>query len=310
LDIEAKAFAKINLHLEVLNRRPDGYHNIFSLMARVGLFDLLKLEDAGISGDPEKPVSVEVRTAGGEFAEVLRAVPAGKNLITRAAAAYFRRQGISGDIALSVEKNIPAGAGLGGGSSDAAAVLLMLNDNSRLFGVQRLAQDELAAIGAGIGSDVPYCLAGGFAICEGTGEIIVPVRSRLDRHVLIAYVGIHVDTGKAYGSLHRTSESPYGSRELEEKRTMFKRGLENGDLGPMKRFLRNDFESTVLSAHPELNTLKQRIEGEGAEYAALTGSGSAVIGLFGNAREASRAGAKLRDSAVHVFVTKFLQTDA
>ncbi len=161
-----RAHAKVNLHLEVLNRRDDGYHNIFSLMASVALHDLLKLEESSareLSGGID--IAVAVKNNGGIHGSVIDSIPAHENLIARAATLYYERAGMNGKAVFSIEKNIPAGAGLGGGSSDAAAALKLLNGRLGKF-----RDDELAEMGSKIGADIPYCLHGGFAIGRGIGE--------------------------------------------------------------------------------------------------------------------------------------------
>jgi 4-diphosphocytidyl-2-C-methyl-D-erythritol kinase len=192
----ARAYAKVNLHLEVLNKRQDGYHNILSVMAQVDLFDLLKLKHIRVSGRNGE-LAVDVRVEGGDFAGILGSVRLRRISLRGRAVPTSWLWGAQARSYFQFEKNIPAGAGLGGGSSDAAAALRMLNEYfSSGLGV-KLDDGDLARLGAGIGADVPFCLAGGAAVCEGIGEIMEPVSNGLSHRVVIAYNGVQVSTAEA-----------------------------------------------------------------------------------------------------------------
>lgn len=297
-----KAYAKINLHLEVLNRRDDGYHNIFSMMASVALHDLLKLEESAVgevSGGID--IAVAVRGAGGTHADIIDAIPAHENLVAKAATLYFERMRKNGKAVFSIEKNIPSGAGLGGGSADAAAALKLLNTRYGAF-----AEEELAEIGSKIGADVPFCLRGGVAICRGIGEIVMPVPGRLRCPVLIANNGIHVDTGQAYRSLQRSAE-PERARELETGKTtrLLTGAVLAGSPGKFREAAVNDFEGPVFRQHPGIRDLKEKMYALGAEYAIMTGSGSSVIGLFAEKETAETARTWLAKECREVILTRF-----
>lgn len=300
MEIETRAHAKINLHLEVLNRRPDGYHNIFSLMTRVGLSDLLKLR---CNLYWRSPVSLEVglRVTGGSFARVIEKTPAGDNLITRAARIYCERAGLSGGIEVEIEKNIPAGAGLGGGSSDAAAVFTALNDLYRAFSTE-----ELLGLGAGLGADIPFCMTGGAAFCEGIGERISPVKCNLGFAVVIGFDGTHVNTAAAYRGLGRTTESMRTPGYIERKRNELARlcrqdlEIDNFDL------LQNDFEPLVVRDNPTIGELKSALLHGGAVHAAMTGSGSAVFGLFTSRERAAESADAVRSRGAWAHTCDFM----
>ncbi len=298
-----RAHAKVNLHLEVLNRRDDGYHAIVSLMASVALHDLLKLDESTVrefSGGID--IAVAVRSAGGTHGGVIDAIPAHENLIARAATLYCQRAGLNGTAAYSIVKNIPAGAGLGGGSSDAAAALKLINGR-----LGRFTDEDLAGIGVMIGADVPYCLTGGFAICRGIGEIIMPVPGKLNSWVLVINDGIHVDTGAAYRSLQR-GVAIDTAREAEVGKTIRRltAALFSGSLEELKETVKNDFETPVFSRHPLIGRIKEELYGCGAGLAIMTGSGSSVVGLFAEKDAAERAQARLGKKYREAILTRFV----
>ena len=300
LDIEFKAYAKINLHLEVLNRRPDGYHNIFSLMSSINLFDLLKLEYCGISSAPYRDVAMRLAASGGKNEDVMDAIPLEDNLVTKATRAYFRAIDRSAEVSISIEKNIPAGAGMGGGSSDAAAVLRMLNG---LYA--GLEENELLRVGATVGADVPFCLIGGAAICEGMGDILEKLDGGFNRCALVAYSGVHVDTGEAYRSLERGSKALQSSKQLGEKRRIFRAAAKACAFEMAAPLLKNDFEEPVFRRNPELRLTKQRMLEAGADFAIMTGSGSAIVGVFKDSNEACRAKQSLEGMMGQLYVADF-----
>ncbi len=297
---EVRAFSKVNLHLEVLGRRADGYHNIFSLMASTGLSDSIRLDDLQVFGD-ERPFEISINAAGGRFKRVIENIPAEDNLIAKAVRKYFEGTGRSCRISVSIDKNIPDGAGLGGGSSDAAAVLKVLNGRCGLRD-----SDSLLSVGAKIGSDVPYCMCGGFAICEGVGEIVSHIDSAWRAWVLLINDGIHVNTGGAYKALGRTREFVIDDAALSEKRALFIKGLSSGDFGSFRGILHNDFEEAVFGRYPEIALIKKDVAGFDPDYAAMTGSGSTVIGVFSDFEKASRCEYVLKSKYRNVMLTEFV----
>ncbi len=297
---EVRAFSKVNLHLEVLGRRADGYHNIFSLMASTSLSDSIRLDDLQVFGD-ESPFEITINARRGSFRHIIERIPVEKNLIARAVRGYFDGTGKACKISVSIEKNIPDGAGLGGGSSDAAAILRMLNEQCGLYDL-----DSLLSAGAKIGADVPYCICGGFAICEGVGEIIRRIDSDWRARVLLVNDGIHVDTGGAYKALGRTGDFVIDSEALSEKRALFIQGLLRNDFGSFKSILRNDFEEAVFGQHPEIALIKKDVMSFDPDYAAMTGSGSTVLGVFSDFEKASRAERDLKGKYRNVILAELV----
>ncbi len=290
----------------MLNKRQDGYHNILSVMAQLDLFDLLKLKHIRVS-DRNGGLAVDIQADGGDFAGILGSVPVDENLIAKASRAYFNAIGKSGEVSFSIRKNIPAGAGLGGGSSDAAAALVMLNEHFEDAFGEKLNRGDLARLGAGIGADVPFCLAGGMAICEGVGEIMEPVMNGLRHRALIAFGGVQVSTAQAYRSLGRGTENVYSPEELARRRELLRECLSRGDVVRLKALARNDFEIPVFAAHPGLPEIKQLMYGAGADFTIMTGSGSGMMGLFGDRGEERRAARALRAMGAAVFAASFVR---
>ncbi len=282
------AYAKINLHLEVLNRRDDGYHNILSIMASVDLFDLLQLREARISEKPDGNVSVEIASTGTRNSVL--ALPVEDNIITRAVRIYCGKAGISGEFSFELEKNIPAGAGLGGGSSDGAAALKLINSVAR-----RLKHRDLIHVGSLVGADVPFCLTGGTALCEGIGEIITPVDRGFTGTVLIANPGIHVSTGEAYRVLNRNHEVDTKIDYQDMKQRLI-RACGHGSFEEIRSLFINDFEEPVMALHPEIRQIKEEIYRNGASFCIMSGSGSSIVGIFSDNDAAEKAKDNLSES--------------
>jgi 4-diphosphocytidyl-2-C-methyl-D-erythritol kinase len=299
-----RANAKVNLHLEVLSKRSDSYHNIFSLNASLDLFDRLTFKELNIFKNNSGDIFIEIHPDGGEFANLISSIPAEENLINKAVKSYLSRIGKSGEISISVEKNIPAGAGFGGGSSDAAAALKLLNDYFIQSG-EGLPEHELSGLAAGLGADVPYCLAGGFAFCEGIGEILEKIEGNLKFCILTANCGISVNTAKAYRALNRSADELHTESEIKDKKALFREGIQKGNINIFKHILKNDFELPVFSEYPELGEIKKIISGYGPEYVTMTGSGSSIIGLFKDKAKALDAKKGLEHKA-KVLITEFL----
>ena len=271
------AYAKVNLFLGLTEKRSDGFHEISTVMHSLSLCDRLTVS-------VEKTVLPEIK---------LRVLPKGpipedqRNLVWRAAEAYLRYVGSTASVDLTLQKSIPSEAGLGGGSSDAAATLRAFD---RLLGY-RLPSKELSAIAAELGSDVPFCLYGGTALCAGRGERIVRIPQAFSLSAVICKGSESVSTPKAYGALDRLyrdftdpsmlpDQSAKGMAELCRK----------GDTAAIAGALYNVFEDAVFPVCPEALSERDRLLALGADGALLSGSGSAVFGLFSDP-EAARAAA-------------------
>ena len=267
------ALAKINLGLKVLGRRPDGYHELRTVFQTVSLADALEVEFT-----PARATAIEVHSQP--------EIPG--NLVERAARLALDAMHVTGRVALRLRKRIPMGAGLGGGSSDAAAVLLAL---PALAG-RPIPLDRLIELGARLGSDVPFFLLGGTAVGLGRGSELYPLPDRPAAPGLLVAPELHVSTAEAYRALDRPpgelSAAPWHDIIGSFQSAVWRESAARPPGGPAVPG-ENDFESVVFVAHPLLESLKRRLKRAGAETALLSGSGSALFGLFASRQEAERA---------------------
>jgi 4-diphosphocytidyl-2-C-methyl-D-erythritol kinase len=262
-----RACAKINLGLKILGKRSDGYHDIRTIYQTVALHDRLEITLLkGASG-----VHLECDNPD---------IPKGRgNLVFRACELWKRAQKYRGGIRVRLEKRIPAGSGLGGASSDAAATL---------FGLERLTGDRTdwrsrSKLAARLGSDVPFFLWGGRGLGVGRGEEVYPLPDLPRRQCLVIFPGFSISTSDAYREAGRQLTKKDRGRRMSSFGAWSPLPLESW--GPAE----NDFEGVVFARWPELAGLKSQLIRAGAETASLTGSGSAVYALFDSARLLARA---------------------
>jgi len=266
-----RALAKINLDLRVLERRPDGYHELRTLFHTISLADRI---EAGFTPGRQTRIVVE----GADISD---------NLMVRAARAAMDAMRVTGEARFRLEKGIPMGAGLGGGSSDAAAVLLALPVLAR----RRLEVTEMMSLAAQVGSDVPFFLFGGAAAGIGRGTELFPLPDGAARQGVVVAPDIHISTAGAYRALSPRLTSNCKENKIVSFQSHVWSGVWPGG--------RNDFEEAVFGMHPKLRRLRRKLETLGAEYARMSGSGSAVYGLFRTRAEASRAATALGDECVY-----------
>lgn len=268
-EVRVPAFAKINLRLEVLGKRPDNFHELRTIFQTISLKDELRLKKSLKPG-------IELRVAGNAS---LSAEPMEKNLVYRAVNALRRELALPGGVAIELRKAIPAGRGLGGGSSDAAAALI----GCLRLAKRKLPRERLLAIAAGLGADVPFFLQGGRALGIGKGDEIYPLPDIPKRHILVVSPqAIHVPTPDAYRWLHAAQlTNSAGNSKLYEFCALAW-SLQGGPL-------LNDFEEAVFQQHPRLAEIKRDLLRNGATEALLAGSGSAVFGVFPSPAKARRA---------------------
>jgi len=263
--MKLNAYAKINITLDVLRRREDGYHDLCGIMHEISLCDELEMQRAaGMSVAFDAPVPED-------------------NTVSRAAAAFMRATGAEG-AAITVKKRIPAQAGLGGGSADAAAALLGLN---ALYGGP-LAGEELFRIGAAIGADVPFCMLGGCALAEGVGERLTPLPA-VSVPLLVVKGEGGVSTAALFSSLTLPVEHPDNASALRAARAC--------DGAALLRLAKNALEPAASALLPEIASLRRRMDEAGAFASFMTGSGAAVVGAFASADEALRARGRFEDVA-------------
>ena len=261
--------AKINLILRVLDRRSDGYHNLWSLMQTVALEDELRFQ---VRAD-----STELRLK----CDVASLPTDRRNLVWRAAALVLDRAGLQVGLDIEITKRIPLAAGLGGGSSDAAATIVALNHLLRLG----WSGGEMAQVGAALGSDVPFFFFAPSAIVRGRGEDVAAVMVTGARWVVLVHPGFPIETRWAYDRLAATREHV---RPLSEQhsRIASQASLAWEDVIPL---MENDFEQPLVPVYDAIRKMKARLLSEGAETALLSGSGATVFGIFRDEDSAVRA---------------------
>ena len=279
-----QAYAKINLSLDVLRRREDGYHELRMVMQTVDICDDLMIERTDEPG-------IEIRTDREELPVN------GDNLIYKAAELLFGEKGIRQSVRVTLTKRIPIAAGMAGGSADAAAAMHGLNE---LFGMG-YSLEELQRLGVKLGADIPYCLAGGTMLSEGIGEILTPLPAPPACFLVVAKPDLNVSTAFVYGNLHADS-LPYhpdvdGMVEA----------LRAGSLKGITDRMGNVLETVTAKKYPVIEQIKGLLRDQGAENALMSGSGPSVFGVFtqrGQAEAAARAVAD-RGLAGQIFVTAF-----
>ena len=281
--IRREAYAKINLGLDVVRRLPNGYHEVRMIMQTVGICDVLTFRKAA---------------AGIQLVVDNEELPTdGNNLICKAAKLLLESAGIEAGVSITLEKHIPIAAGMAGGSTDAAAALLGINELYEIgYGV-----DKLKELGVKIGADVPYCIQGGTALAEGIGEVLSALPTPPACHLVIAKPDINVSTKFVYENLK--------ANELESHPDIngMIKALETGDLKGVTERLGNVLETVTVPAYPIIDEIKQSMMDAGAEGALMSGSGPTVFGIFTNLENAKQAAQTIADAglAKQVFVTAF-----
>ncbi len=274
-DIKLYAPAKINLALDVTGKRSDGYHTLLTIMQSISLADTVEisLNNNGI-------ITVDTSDS---------VIPTGeKNIAYKAAQRFIEYTNIQHNgINIHIHKNIPSEAGLGGGSADAAAVLVGLN---QLFKCN-LTSDELCNIGVKTGADVPFCIRGGTQLCSGIGEIMENVHQLENCCIVIAKGKAGISTATAFEKID--SLGPYQH---------FPHKLYDGTISSVSRIGRNIFEK--VTENSDVQYIKQVITGSDSEYSAMSGSGSAVFGLFYEKRSAEKAIDSLTEKGYFAYLCK------
>ena len=287
--LELKAYGKINLGLDVVRRREDGYHEVRMIMQTVRVYDAIELnrtEEEGI-----------------RLSTNLYYLPDNENnLGYRAAKLLMDEFGIRDGVEIKMKKFIPVAAGMAGGSSDAAAVLFGVN---KMFGLGHSKQ-ELMERGVRLGADVPYCIMRGTALSEGIGEILTPLPPMPQCRVLIAIPAVSVSTKHVYESLNLPALGAEAHPDIDAMRA----AIEKKDLSGVVSQLGNVLETVTIPENPVIQTLKDKMMEMGADGSLMSGSGPTVFGLFTNQTAAQAAYEELRygssqDLAKQVYLTSF-----
>ncbi len=281
--LEVPAYAKINLSLDVLNRRSDGYHELRTVMQTVELHDIVRIET--------------VENEGLELECDARWVPRDKrNTAWKAADLFMRSFGIKGGLRISIDKRIPVAAGLAGGSTDAAAVLRGLNT---LFstGLDYL---ELEALARQIGADVPYCISGGTKLAEGVGDLLSPLQDFCGVDIVLVKPEVGISTQWVYDNL-KVNEISEGDRPDTK---LLIEALEERNLDKVAAYMKNVLELVTIPRYSIVKDAKRRLAYLGAIGSMMSGSGPTVFGIFPNRGSAAEAYRTLAsDSRWQCFLT-------
>lgn len=274
--MELKAYAKINLGLDIVGKREDGYHDLRTIMSQIDLYDEIKLyAEAESGGNTEKG---QILIACDDTM-----VPTDeKNLAYKAARLLFDEFEITDAILIDIKKRIPVSAGLAGGSTDAAAVLTGINE---FFGLG-LSEEELTERGVRIGADVPFCIVGGTALAGGVGEQLEPLGALTDYSVLVAVPDTRVSTRWAYS---RYDEMDAKGEIKHPDIDQLIAAIEMEDFGCVPEFLGNVLEYATIPEYPIISKVKSTMMNNGAAGALMSGSGPAVYGLFMDEEKAAKA---------------------
>lgn len=281
--IKLKAYAKINLGLDVINKREDGYHEVRMIMQTINLYDTLTITRLNIKG-------IKVRTN-------LPYLPTNQdNLVYKAAKLFLDTCHIQHGVGITLVKNIPVAAGLAGGSADAAATLRGLND---LFHM-KLSTEELMKLGVKLGADVPYCIMMGTALSEGIGEILTPLTSISPCDILVVKPNISVSTKYVYEHLilDHTTVHPDITTMLV--------ALEEGNLTMLTKYMDNVLQSVTVKDYPIITDIKDKMRDLGALVSLMSGSGPTVFGIYKDHTVAIEAYNYFKNSKYgkQVFLTK------
>jgi 4-diphosphocytidyl-2-C-methyl-D-erythritol kinase len=277
-EIIMESFGKVNLALDVLYKRDDGYHEINSIMQEISLKDRLIFTDKneGItieSDNEEMPLD-------------------SNNLVYKAWEKLKDITGIKRGIHVKIEKNIPIAAGLAGGSSNAAATFKALNELWDL----KMSLEELMVIGQSLGADIPFCLLGGTAKAQGIGELLTPLKPFKDKYILLGNPGIGISTAYAYSKLDLNGDR-YDIDGLVAC-------MEKDDLHCVAKRLRNRMEEPMIKEHPIIQEIKDIMIENGALGALMSGSGPTVFGLFNDEEKIKLAYKKLSEKIHKVYICK------
>jgi len=261
--MKLRAYAKINIGLHILRKRSDGFHDLETVFREINCFDEIELERHEKITMTADSILVPVDSS---------------NLCVRAATLLQKEKHVREGVQIHLKKNIPVGAGLGGGSSDAAAVLSGLNR----FWELRMSKQDLSVLAAQIGADVPFFIGGGTAYATGRGDLCEPFDLSLPFWIAVVTPLVHISTVWAYSQMvPNRNGRPSGLRSKIEKHLASPRTWAS--------FIQNDFEPVVFQMHPELGRVKEQLNEQGAVFSLMSGSGSSVFGMFENEKGATAA---------------------
>ncbi len=285
-EIQLKAYGKINLGLDVIRKRPDGYHDLDMIMQTVGIYDDIIIKKTHTFGEIKVETDTEVLSNGKD------------NLAYMAVKTLFDEFDIHQGVKIHINKRIPIAGGMAGGSADCAATLIGINQMFELG----LDTEALMKHGVKLGADVPYCVMGGTAIARGIGDVLTPLPAPPQCHVVIAKPPISVSTAYVYGRIRL---------EQIEKRPDIEgiaQSIRDGALKKMASLLYNVMEEVTVSEYPVIQKIEKILLEEGALNAIMSGSGPTVFGLFDDKEKAEKAVRTLEDKGLsqQLYLTGFV----
>ncbi|NFO03963.1 4-(cytidine 5'-diphospho)-2-C-methyl-D-erythritol kinase [Clostridium botulinum] len=275
-----KAYAKINISLDVIGKRDDGYHLLKMIMQNIDLYDIVQVEKIpnGIKLKCNKPY-----------------VPTDeRNLAYKAAKLFKETYNIKSGIYINIEKNIPVSAGLAGGSTDAAAVLKIMN---KMFNIN-VTQSELMNLGLKLGADVPYCICGGTALCEGIGEKVTKLKPFRDKILVVVKPPFGVSTKEVYKAFDLSKVI------FHPKTNELISNIEKNNIEFISNNMKNLLENVTLGRYKIISTIKEEINICGALGSMMSGSGPTVFGFFDDMLKAQKCYEKMKEKYVDVFITR------
>ena len=278
--MKVKAYGKVNISLDIVGKREDGYHLLSMIMQNIDLYDEINIEkqECGISLSCNKNY-----------------VPTdNRNLAYKAAEIFKEKYDIKDGVKIDIEKNIPVSAGLAGGSTDAAAVLKAMN---KMFNINAT-KEELMELGLKLGADIPYCIHGGTALCEGIGEIITPLKSFKDKIIVLVKPAFGVSTKEVYKSFDMSKVRQH------PKNNMLISAIEEDDLYFVANNMKNLLENVTLRKHKILIKIKEEMNSCGAINSMMSGSGPTVFAFFDNMLSAQKCFEKMKKKYSDVYITR------
>ena len=278
--MKIKAYAKVNISLDIVGKREDGYHILEMIMQAIDLYDEINIEKQ------KKDITIKCNKPYVPTDE--------RNLAYRAAKLFMEKYNIDSGVNINIKKNIPVSAGLAGGSTDGAAVLKLMN---RLFEVNA-SDEELMEIGLKLGADVPYCIKGGTALCKGIGEEVTKLKDFKDKILVLVKPPFGVSTKSVY------QEFDLGKVRSHPNTETLIKAIESNDLKLVSNNMKNLLENVTLRKHKVLINIKEEMKNTGAIAAMMSGSGPTVFAFFDDMLKAQKCFEKMKLKYNDVFITR------
>lgn len=278
--MKAKAYAKINISLDIVGKRQDGYHLLQMIMQSIDLYDEISIEKQ------EKDITIKCNK---------QYVPTDeRNLAYKAAKLFKEKYNIDSGVNIDIRKNIPVCAGLAGGSTDGAAVLKIMNS---LFNINA-SYSELAELGLKLGADVPYCIKGGTALCEGVGEKVTELKSFKEKILVLVKPPFGVSTKSVY------QDFKLDKVKIHPNTSLLIKGIESDDLNLVCSNMKNLLENVTLRKHRILIDIKEQMRYYGSLETMMSGSGPTIFGFFDDMLKAQICFEKMKEKYKDVFITR------